>query len=1579
MSEIFARLEKSRKDLLDLGFRNSLINYRARAKRLDIVDEFSTEVFRILVNDNRSMSFLPIPEPLNEKEEDALIEQLSDKDPDWENFFAEPEENGNGAANARHVDTKLQTKIRKNKLHATLLSIHNNSRTFIEEQGVNILYLACGFLEWYEADHSEVTRKAPLILIPVELDRGSVGDRFKITYTGEDIGSNLSLSEKLKLEFGLTLPEIADSEELNINEYLKSVEQAISAKPKWSVNENDIVLGFFSFGKFLMFKDLESDRWPDDSKPENHPIIAKILGDGLREPSSEFSEESNIDEVLAPEQMCQVMDADSSQTIAIMEVKNGKNLVIQGPPGTGKSQTITNIISEAVKENKTVLFVSEKMAALEVVKRRLDNIGIGDAALELHSHKSNKKTLLAELDRTLNLGKPMLGNVQDDIQALKKMRDRLNEYCEAVNKPILKSGLTPVKTLGLYLLLGEKAALIPRIDFSAMNDWSMATYKEKRFGVEELQLLIGSMGPVYEHPFFGAKKTVLLPPDQVSLRQQIEECLTILNDLINQSSTLASIIHVDHPKSRTDINVIIHAAKRASHAPHQLREVKISTRDWQARREDIDELINAGRNLNSLHQEYDDILIPDAWGQDVLDLRQEYVSYGNKWWKFLVSGYRNAKKRLTGLCRNPLPRETVSCLKIIDAILEANQSRQTFKKHEALGEVLFGAQWEKEKSNWDVLSKISEWIIDLYREIGEGEIPDGIISFLEGSLSLDDLSTNVERLSRCLENYQNKLQYVLKQLEFPEEEFSKNYESLKNQQNILDKWLSNFDELTSLISFNVLSEKLKEQGLADVVKYAMTTEYDQAGLLLSFDATWYMGLLENAYQEREPLIQFSRIGHDHIIDKFKELDRLVFEHNRARLALHHWKKLPSLAGAGELAIIKREINKKRKILPIRALMNQAGRAVQAIKPVFMMSPMSIANFLAPGGVKFDLIIFDEASQVKPIDAFGAILRGNQAVVVGDNKQLPPTSFFDSILGGDEDEEESETADLESILGLFLAKGASERMLRWHYRSRHESLIATSNYEFYDNKLVVFPSPEETRKAKGLHFRHLPETAYDRGKTRTNPKEAQAVAEAVMKHALSRPDLTLGVVAFSTAQRDSIQFHLELLRRRDSSVEDYFASHHHEPFFVKNLENVQGDERDVILISVGYGKTADGYMSMNFGPLTKEGGERRLNVLITRARQACKVFSNFSADDIDLTRTQSRGVRSLKVFLQYAKDGILERIDEGIDETDSPFEDAVIRELTSLGYTLRPQVGCAGFRIDIGVVDSEYPGRYILGIECDGATYHSSRSARDRDRLRQEVLENLGWKIHRIWSTDWFKNPKKELETVVKSIEKAKTSFDNQKEQKHIVKAVTQNNKPARSVKRSKENGQLSKKSTKTYYQKKELTIMLGDVDLHQVSTKILAGYIEEVVSLESPVHIEEVSRRIIEAVGIKRIGNRIKSAIQKAAMSGDKAGQFKFRQPFLWLNEMDKPPVRDRSKLASSSKKTEYIAPEEIGEALKNIVGNSFTISRDVAIKQVLNRFGLKRATKQATEPIEKAINEYVQKGALLENEGILQLASQGN
>jgi very-short-patch-repair endonuclease len=530
-----------------------------------------------------------------------------------------------------------------------------------------------------------------------------------------------------------------------------------------------------------------------------------------------------------------------------------------------------------------------------------------------------------------------------------------------------------------------------------------------------------------------------------------------------------------------------------------------------------------------------------------------------------------------------------------------------------------------------------------------------------------------------------------------------------------------------------------------------------------FERSFRRELFFAVVEREDALREFFGREHNERIDRFREVDEkiagLARELIRARLAAG----IPRDQGHGdipksEIGLLRREIAKKMRHIPVRQLLSRIPNLLPRLKPCVLMSPLSVAQYLEPSHAIFDVVIFDEASQIPVWDAIGAIARGQQLIVVGDPKQLPPTNFFNSA-GDDEDSlAPEEFKDLESILDELMSNQMRHKRLQWHYRSRHEGLITFSNRQYYENELLTFPSAEITQG--GVKFKHLPEARYDKGKSRTNRGEADAlVGELVAR--LRNPEgprRSYGVVTFSLAQQQLVENLLDEERRKYPEIEVHFGDEppvEGEPVFVKNLENVQGDERDVILFSICYGVDESGRVAMNFGPLNRDGGERRLNVAITRAKHEVMVFSGLRADQIDLARTRARGVRDLKYFLDYAERGtgaltaVTSASADG--EADSEFERMVANRLRAAGFEIRHQVGCSGYRIDLGILDPANPGRYLLGVECDGATYHRAATARDRDKLRQHILEGLGWTLYRIWSTDWWHDSEAEIQKLISFI------------------------------------------------------------------------------------------------------------------------------------------------------------------------------------------------------------------------------------
>lgn len=1534
---ILPKLEASRKELLDLGMRNTLLNYKIpKVRGLHIVQEKSSSIYEIMVKQNKAMTFLGRPG----KDDDEDVLELP--------ALSEPE------LKDAYNDTRLQTNETEQKLQTKILNTYYFAKTSLEEQGVNILYLALGMLNWYEKGNTEEARLAPLILVPVVLERSSASERFRLRYTGSEIGVNLSLQAKMMVDFNITIPDLPESEELDIEAYVKNIQERIQHLENWKAEADAIELGFFSFGKFMIYQDLDSANWPQDKKPYNHHILKSLFDGGFKDPQPSAGEEHNLDEETKSNELFHVVDADSSQVLAMLAVHEGRNMVIQGPPGTGKSQTITNIIANAIGNGQKVLFVAEKMAALEVVKRRLDSINLGEACLELHSNKANKRVIHEELKKVLELGKPSVAHLEDEIQFLNPMIEELNSYCNEINKQINRSGFAAQEVIGHLLKIARTYGdyRFPKVPIANIADWDQVKMLEAEQIADQVQARLNAIGQPEKLLFYGTELNVFLPGDEVITKDLLVEALTHTQDIIKKGTDVANFVGVQNPNNISDFQNLIEWCEVASVSPN-LNGVVIKDSAWINNMADIEELIQTGGRLAELHKEFDAVFIPEAWDQNVLEVRQDLIAHGHKWYKFIIGDYKRSIKQLASVLNVSMPSDLATKLKYVDAILEGKRLASSLETLSHLASQILGSRWQKLRTNWSEVTKIADYLLSIHRGVQTGKLPSEIISFLEKNESPELSRANKSVLEDALAKQKDAILKLLEKMAFNSEELIQ--KPFPEQITILDKLSAGLPEIHQAVSWNVLKETIVNKGHAYLLQTVIGWEDASQHLKTAIQKTWFDYLIEQAMLNSQALRKFERTSHEEIIDKFRKLDLLNQHYNRAKVALKHWEGVPKQDGGGQINILRNEFNRKSRHMPIRKLMQEAGLAIQAIKPVIMMSPMSIANFLPPDRIDFDLVIFDEASQVRPVDALGAVLRGKQLIVVGDTKQMPPTSFFDKLNTETEDEE-NVTADMQSILGMCDGQGAPQRMLRWHYRSRHESLISLSNQEFYENKLVIFPSPG-SKYRMGLAYHCLPDTFYDKGKTRTNPKEAEKVADAVIEHALQYPKLSLGVVAFSTSQMQAIQNALEVKRRRNPDVENFFRSHPNEPFFVKNLENVQGDERDVIFISIGYGRIENGTVPMSFGPLNNEGGERRLNVLITRAKRRCEVFTNITSEDIKPGPNTKFGIKALKSFLYFAEHGKFESDSEEVVTKQQPFEEVVAQRLADAGYTVRQKVGSAGFYIDMAVVDTDHPGRYLLGITCDGQSYQVAKSARDRDRLRKEVLQGMGWNMYQVWSTDWFRNPAKELKLLIDTIEKVKsqTELDDavEEELQEELKSLIREEPEAVSV-------------LLPVYQHATLPAEVASMELHLQSFGKLGEWIEEVVKVESPVHFEEIARRIADANGVAKIGSRIRYTINAATDYAENAGLIKRKGDFLWEPGMTVPNIRDRSGLSPSSKKLQLIASEEMNLAIKKVVEGSIAIQPDAAVPLIAKMFGFARVTEDMRGHVLGVIDQSVVSGIVI-------------
>lgn len=785
----------------------------------------------------------------------------------------------------------------------------------------------------------------------------------------------------------------------------------------------------------------------------------------------------------------------------------------------------------------------------------------------------------------------------------------------------------------------------------------------------------------------------------------------------------------------------------------------------------------------------------------------------------------------------------------------------------------------------------------------------------------------------------------------------------------------NLLRLEEWIDFSRVMTTARELGLTPFIEEISRVRLPRDHWHIAFLRAVYTAWLTWRYTEAPALDRFRGSTHDEVIAQFQELDRWQWKAASRRIAERLRQRRPVLPlnvpPRSEPGILRGEATKKRRFRPLRQLFASLPTLLPALKPCMLMSPLSVAQFLGESAATFDVVVFDEASQILPADAVGAIGRARQAVIVGDQKQLPPTNFFGASLVYSEEADGDEELP-ESVLDACLVAGLPQKPLLWHYRSRHEDLIAFSNRHFYDGRLITFPSPDAN--ARAVEFVHVADGIYDRGSSKINRVEAARVVERVAQQVRRDPTQSVGVIAFSEAQADAIEFELNRRKRLELDLETLLNDHERQDlFFVKPLEKVQGDERDVIFFSVGYGPDLVGNMTMNFGPLNRQGGERRLNVAVTRARDRVVIFASFRPEQIDLTRTSAKGVHRLRDYLEYAEQGpraLLGGITTEGGDFESPFEEAVANALSSHGLRVVSQVGVSSYRIDLAIRD-ETLDRYLLGVECDGRTYHSSKTARDRDRLRQEVLEQLGWRIHRIWSTDWIKDPKRETEAVLAAVAHARAELAVGKSMpSHPVTPM-----PARTSSPSIEYAPaVSARSTRqtaqrplaSPYIEAQLGWQGSLVDFTTCRMAELVTRVQQVVETEGPVHEDRAIRLLAESFGIMRTGGQVRARAQSAVIQGLRGNRFEQRDRFLWPRGAAEAPFR-----ASGPRTIHEIAPEEIAAGIMAHLQAAFALSRADLVTGVAREFGYDRTGSHVSAGIGRVLD------MLIANETLVDLGGQ--
>lgn len=1580
-------LESCRRELLDLSTRNRLLSMPIKsnsARIIQVDDEIGEQIYRQLVAEKKAMTFKPVGAGASIdglQQEMTLPNQPGSVDSATGASLPQPDQddgNDESGVPRRYTDSRLQTRLTSEGLQRRLLGLYQDARTMIEEQGVNILYLALGSLKWYEAEHADSPRFAPLILIPAQLERKNASERFHIRWTEDEIQENISLREKLNKDYRIELPEFPDGDELSPDTYCRNVASTVAGAKGWEVDPNAAVLGFFSFAKFLMYRDLDPENWPEPGRLVEHHIISGLLVNGFPAGEPTLGNDIDLDDVISADKLDHVVDSDSSQTAAIEMVRTGRNLVIQGPPGTGKSQSITNIISTAVLGGKKVLFVAEKLAALQVVKRRLEKEGLGDLCLELHSNKANKRAVIEEIGRTWNLGHPQEHDMAQVAARLEQLRTVLNTHVRGLHERQSPSGLTPFQIMGHLSRLGDKDNQAASLRLHGAEAWQRETFQECRQLIHEIARRISEVGLRANHPWRGICCETVLRIDLEPLRADIEALKAAALHVQRIAQELSTAVLLPSPSSLADIEHLFAIAQNILSSP-KLDIQSIGHTIWNGDLEPPRELMRAGRRFSTIAENQDFRGMDGALKQDFRVHREHIAKHGRSWIRLLRSDYRNAISKLKSSLATPLPRQFGKRMDIMDTLIEGQAILREINAKDGVGRSAFGSYWRQQHSDWNHLESIIDWVSRLtqfhlpsnYREslasIGDFAKLTPLVGGLQ--IALVAIKENAERVFHVLHLNTATAFAVGETDAIP----------LPALVARCTDWSTHMEELIRWNNYCALTRRAQSLGIDEIVDKLECADLSPKDACDCFDRAYYGQLARDLVQRKRDLFMFDGSSHSQVVEAFKETDRQRLLLAKYRTLAAHSRSVPPMAADfGATGILMGEMARRRGHRPIRRLLRDAGSVVQAIKPVFMMGPLSVAQFLEPGAVEFDLLVVDEASQVQPVDALGSIARCKQIVVVGDSKQLPPTRFFMRLTSDcdDEDDDESEVqaaqpTDMESVLGLCCARGVPQSMLRWHYRSRHHTLIQVSNHEFYENKLFIVPSPDNASSDSGVKFHHVKQGVYDSGKTRTNRVEAAAVCEAILNHARTCPDLSLGIAAFSVQQRQAILDELELLRRfrSDAELEFFLSRHETEPFFVKNLENVQGDERDVIFISVGYARDVHGYMAMRFGPLSNNGGERRLNVLISRAKKRCEVFASITADDIDLERATRQGVAALKTFLRFAQTGHLGYAAPSGKEEDSPFEEAVKAALESCGFVVHTQVGTAGFFIDLAVLDDSRPGRYLLGIECDGAAYHSARSARDRDRLREQVLVDHGWVIHRIWSTDWFQHPEEQLQKVVKAIENAKRQ-DNLTSQQPI-------QRPAPRM----QEGEMPARSDHCVERDDGISNLSEPYQVAQFETAghtNIASVVYRIAKSESPIHVDELVKRASDLCGFHHVGARIRDSVMNAITTLVKEEKCSEEGSFI-LVPSQRIRIRSREHVSSSTlRNPEMLPPAEIREAVNALLHVSHGARKDELCIAVARIFGFRSTSRILRDVIEKQIAIMLESGALEETNGALKSRNSG-
>ena len=1394
------RMDIWERKLLDFSLRNTMLNLYLRQRAVQLI----------------SLDVDKIEDHLQEGEEYSIVER-----PDVE--FKTMDDGGRLIRSrlAEPIRELVSNDISNHQLHtyltdtetkAVLKNIYRSARNAIEETGANSLFMTIGTLRWYETEQSEKAHYAPILMLPVEMVYKKGG--YYVRSRDEDIMMNVTLMEFLRQNYDIKIPGLnqlpKDDHGVDVTMIFAIIREALKEQKRWDVEE-ECILGVFSFSKFLMWNDVHNHR----KELQENEIVKSLVDQKLCfQPEPLVTSLREKDKALRPESLALPVAADSSQMAAVFAAGQGHSYILYGPPGTGKSQTITNLIANALFQGKRVLFVAEKMAALSVVQSRLAKIGLDPFCLEMHSNKVTKRHVLSQLEKALavtHIATPK--EYQSTAEKLYAQRSKLIGYLEALHTVDEKDGFS------LYdCILHEE-------------------------GIQEEPLK-----PFELNERLRAALTATTLPD---IQQLLGTRMEAVLKLIGQPSVHPLLgMHV----STDDLRDESETASRLSSAISTLEKGK----------NERNQLLEAQSLRDRILKDNNEQLLETDGNQ----LRDEWRAIKAKWFLPRLFAKKSYVKRMRAF--NPYVTEEE-----IDGLMDRLTDYQ--EQHRRILPVQ------------EVMRK-----------------------YFGKELTTDELPTE-EQMTQSMAD--------------------------------LARWKENTALMRDWFHWCEYAEELKVNGLTAVVD-ALERENQQPKQLTDrFFKAFFLTKAREKAAASEQLRTFEGMLFDEQVQQYKhfteEFQMLSQKELYARLAASIPRIADNLDNSSEIGLLNRNISNGGRGLSLRDLFDQIPKLMPRLCPCMLMSPMSVAQYLDLSQEKFDLVVFDEASQMPTCEAVGAIARGKALVVVGDPKQMPPTSFFTS---SNVDEDEADIDDLESILEDCRTLEIPSLQLNWHYRSRHESLIAFSNNEYYDGKLITFPSVDD----KQTKVKFVPvEGVYDKGGRRSNRAEAEAIVKEVERRLTSDSNTqSIGIIAFSVVQQNLIEDLLQEMLDHKLAVKQA-ADALYEPIFVKNLENVQGDERDVILFSVGYGPDKKGNVSMNFGPLNNAGGERRLNVAVSRARQEMMVFSTMRSSHIDLRRSKARGVEGLKHFLEYAEQQVLaENIQSTASRPDTPLARQIADAIAEKGYVVNVNVGRSHFKVDVAVSRQESPDAYVLGILLDGESYRDTQTTRDREIVQPSVLEGLGWRVMRIWSVDWLNNPQRVIDRVMEQLQAAPVKQETATPVKFDI---------------SKEKV-IEKPSFAREYQE----LKLSPEEAKAMTSRKL---IQAIVHQEQPITLKTLCRRICTLRGDARVTSFVQDTTrdyvsQKFFLENDREGKV------IWESEKDRDDYRWYRPAAG--REISEVPMREIRNAVIEAVTEQFSISADALSLIVSKKLGFMRRGAKVDNAINEAFSQLVKEGVITDTDGSL-------